>query len=145
MWYIFVYPPFSPTYDIYLSSSSRTNLALSICFLVFHVFIFRVYLTFVKAVTLILKHATFSQISMSPKSALAKAQQKYQKANIDVTIQKHLIACAAGQSEDQFVGFIMSTEMGLFIFIPFVTPISHYSFSVISVLSSCRCIEDIFS
>jgi hypothetical protein len=82
---------------------------------------------------------------MSPMSALAKAEQKYQKANIDVTIQQHLTACAAKQSEEQFVSFIMSTDIGLFIFLPFVTSISYYSFSVISVLSSCRCIEDTIS
>jgi hypothetical protein len=70
----------------------------------------------VKAVTLILKHATFLQTSMSPKSALAKAEQQYQEANIDVAIQQHLTACAAEQSEEQFVGFIMSTDISLFIF-----------------------------
>jgi hypothetical protein len=79
---------------------------------------------------------------MLPKLALAKAEQKYQEANIDVTIQQHLTACVAEQSEEQFVSFIMTTDIGLFIFLPFVMPISYYSFSVISVLSSCRCIED---
>jgi hypothetical protein len=97
------------------------NLAISICSLVFYVFIFRVYLTLVKAVTLILKHATFLRTSMSPESALAEAEQKYQTANIDVIIQQHLTACAAEQSEEQFVSFIMSTDIGLFILLPFVT------------------------
>jgi hypothetical protein len=141
MWYLFVCQSLDLTYDIYFSSSSRTNLAISICFLVFHVFIFRVYLTLVKAVTLILKHATFLQTSMSPKSALATVEKKYRKANVDVTIQQHLTACAAEQSEEQFVSFIMSTDIGLFIFLPFVTSLSYYSVSVISVLSSYRCIE----
>jgi hypothetical protein len=95
----------------------------------------------VKAVTLILKHATFLQTSMSPKSALATVEKKYRKANVDVTIQQHLTACAAEQSEEQFVSFIMSTDIGLFIFLPFVTSLSYYSVSVISVLSSYRCIE----
>ena len=53
---------------------------------------------------------------MSSKSALTKAEQKYQKANIDVIIQEHLTACAAEQSIEQFVGFIMSTDISLFIF-----------------------------
>jgi hypothetical protein len=53
---------------------------------------------------------------MSPKSALADAELNYQRANIDVTIQQHLTACAAEQSEEQFVGFIMSTNFGLFYF-----------------------------
>jgi hypothetical protein len=142
MWYLFVYPSLSLTYDIYLSSSSSTNLAISICSLVFHVFIFRLYLTPLKAVTLILKHATLLQTSMSPKLALTDAQLNYQKANFDVTIQQHLTACAAEQSVEQFVGFIMSTDIGLFIFLPVVTSISYYSFSVILVLTLCRCIEN---
>jgi hypothetical protein len=79
---------------------------------------------------------------MSAESALTNAEQKFQKASIDVVIQEHLTACAAEQSLDQFVGFIMNTDIGLFIFLPFVTSISYYSFSVISVLSSCRYIEN---
>ena len=116
MWYLFVSPSLALIYDIYLSSSSKKNLVISICSLVFHVFIFRVYLTLVKAVTLILKHATFLQTSMSSKSAVNKAEQKYHKAKIDVTIQEHLTACAGQQSEEQFVSFIMSTDLSLFIF-----------------------------
>jgi hypothetical protein len=82
---------------------------------------------------------------MSAKSALTNAEKKYRKANIDVTIQQHLTACAAEQSVEQFVGFIMSTDIGLFIFLPFVTSISYYYFSVILVLGSHRCIEDTIS
>jgi hypothetical protein len=84
---------------------------MSICCLVFHVFIFRIYLTLVKAVTLILKHATFLQISISSKSALISTELNYQKANVDVTIQQHLTACGSEQSVEQFVGFIMSTDI----------------------------------
>jgi hypothetical protein len=93
----------------------------------------------VKAVTLILKHATFS---ISPMSALANVELNYQKANIDVTIQEYLTACASEQSVEQFVAFIMSADIGLFIFLLSVTLLSNYSFSVISVLSLYRCIED---
>ena len=130
-WYLFVSPSLALTYDIYLSSSSSTNLAISICSLVFHVFIFRVYLILVKAVTLILKHATFLWTSMSSKSALTKADQNYQKANIDVTIQEYLKACAGKQSEEQFVGFIMSTDISLFIFFH----LSHQYLIILSVSS----------
>ena len=80
-------------------------------------FIVRVYLTLVKAVTLILKHATFLRASLPEKSALTTAELNYRKANIDATIQKHLEACASEQSVEQFVGFIMNTDMGLFLFI----------------------------
>ena len=76
----FLSPSFTLTYNIYLSSSSSTNLAISICSLVFHVFISRIYLTPVKAVTLILKHATFLWTSKSSKSALTNSEQNYQKA-----------------------------------------------------------------
>ena len=119
MWYLsgFVYPYLALTYDIYLSSSSSKNLAIpmtGICSLVFYVFIIRVYLTLVKAVTLILKHATLLRTSMSAKSAITIAELNYQKANVDVTIQQHLTACAAEQSVEQFVGFVMSTDIGLF-------------------------------
>jgi hypothetical protein len=79
--------------------------------------IFRVYLTLVKAVTLILKHATFLRISMTSKAALTNAELNYQKANIDVTIQEHLTACASEQSVEQFVVFIMSTDICLLMFL----------------------------
>jgi hypothetical protein len=67
----------------------------------------------------------------SPKSALTKTVQKYQKANINVTIQQHLTACAAKQSVEQFVGFIMSTDISLFIFFP----LSHQCLIILSVSS----------
>ena len=122
MWYLFVCSLFALTYDIGLSSWSSTNLAISICSLVFYVIIFRVvYLTLVKAVTLILKHATFLRVSISPKLALTEAELNYQKANTDVIIQQHLTACASEQSLEQFVGFVMSTDISLFIFLQFVT------------------------
>ena len=129
---LFVSPSLALTYDIYLSSSSSTNLAISICSLVFHVFIFRVYLTLVKAVTLILKHATFLWISMPSKSALTNAEKKYNEANIDVIIQKHLTTCAEKQSVEQFVGFIMSTDNSLFTFFH----LSHQYLIILSV--SCQ-------
>ena len=76
-----------------------------------------------KAVTLILKQATFLRISiLSAKSALANAELNYQKAKVDVAIQQHLTACAAKQSVEQFVGFIMSTNIGLFAFLYHLSP-----------------------
>jgi hypothetical protein len=90
--------------------------------MVFHIFTFRVYLTFGKAVTLIFKHATFLRLSNLPESALTLADLDYQKANIDVTIQQHLITHASEHSVENFVGFIMSTDIGLCI-LPFVTSI----------------------
>jgi hypothetical protein len=88
----------------------------------------------VKAVTLILTHATLSWTSDSPESALTNVELNYRKANIDKSIQQYLIACASELSVEQFAGFIMHTDICLFI-LPFVTSISYYLLSVISVLS----------
>jgi hypothetical protein len=110
-----------------------------------YVFIFRVYLTFVKAVTLILKHATLLQSSNLPKAALTNADLDYQRANIDGSIQQYLAACTSDVSVDQFASFIMCTEIGLFILLSFVTSISYCPFSVIPVLSHCKCIDDTVS
>jgi hypothetical protein len=81
-----------------------------------------VYLTFEKAVILILKHATLLRHSNLPESALAYAELDYQKANIDVAIQQHLMA-SPEPSVEQFSVFIMGTDIGLFI-CPSVTSIS---------------------
>ena len=102
--------------------------------LTFH---FRVYLTFVKAVTLILKHATLLRTSTLPKAALTSVDLDYKKQNIDKSIQEYLTAHASHLSEEQFAGFIMGTEIGWFILLLFVTSISYYPVSVISILSHC--------
>jgi len=54
---------------------------------------------------------------MLPKSALANAEQNYRQSNTDVLIEDHLTACAAEQSVEQFVGFIMNTDISLLIFL----------------------------
>ena len=98
-----------------------------------------------KAVTLILKHATLLRTSNLPLEALTNVDLDYQRQSIDESIQQYLTACASDVSVEQFAGFIMGTEIGLFILLPFVTPTSYYSFSVISVLSQNRCIDDTVS
>ena len=116
-------------YDIYFSRSSFRSLATFFWSLVFHVFMFRVYLTFEKAVTLILKHATFLRFSHSQGLALlTHAELDYQKANIDEAIQQHLMAHGPEYTVEQFASFIMGTDIGLFIF-PSVTSISYCLFS----------------
>ena len=115
-------------YDIPFSSSLFKSPATFIWSMVFHLFTFRLYLTFEKAVTLILKHATFLRNSNGPQSALTYAELDYQKANIDVTIQQHLITHGPEHSVEQFAGFIMSTDIGLCI-LPFLTFISYHPFS----------------
>ena len=98
-----------------------------------------------KAVTLILKHATLLRSSHLIEAALTKVDLDYQKQNVDESIQQYLTACASNVSAEQFSGFIMSTKIGLFILLPFVTSISYYLFSIISVLSHYRCIDDTVS
>jgi hypothetical protein len=82
----------------------------------FHFIIFRVYLIFLKAVILILKHATFLRLmNMSAESALTHADLDYQEANIDLNIQQHLTVSSQEHSVDLLAGFIMATNIGSFI------------------------------
>ena len=113
---------------------------LSMLFIYF-IFTFRTYLTFVKAVTLILKHATLLRNSNQPEAALTNVDLDYQRQNIDETIQQYLTACTSVVSVEQFASFIMGTEIGLFILLPFISLISYHHFSHISVLSHYRCID----
>jgi hypothetical protein len=102
----------------------------------------------VKAVTLILKHATLLRTSNLSKAALTSADQDYKKQNIDnsldKSIQQYLTAHASHLSEGEFADFIMGTEIGWSILLLFVTSISYCPVSVISVLSHCHghCIDD---
>ena len=115
--------------DIYLFSSSLPSvLVVTIWFLVFQFIIFRVYLTFVEAVILILKHATFLQAELqhsnSEDSALNYAESDYQRANMNLTIQQHLMASSSGHTIKEFVSFIMATDIGSFI-LASVSIVSH--------------------
>ena len=77
--------------------------------------IVRVHLTFLEAVVLILKHATFLCLSnWSSESALTHANLHYQEANIDQKIQVYL-STSQRESVKLFVDFIMATHIGLFI------------------------------
>jgi hypothetical protein len=83
--------------------------------------LFRACLIFGKAVTLIFKHATFLRLSNLPESALTYAVLDYQKANIDVAIQQHLMAHPEPTVEE-FAGFIMGTDIGLLVYISLCHP-----------------------
>ena len=83
------------------------------------------YLTYVEAVILILKHATFLRLSnLSSESALTLADVDYREANVDLIIQQHLTASSQEHSVNLSVAFIMATDIGLFI-IASVKMISH--------------------
>ena len=67
-----------------------------------------------KAVTLILKHATLLLPSdLQKKEALINVDLHYQKANIDESIQQYLTACASKLSVEQFASFVMDTDISL--------------------------------
>ena len=81
-----------------------------------------------KAVILILKHATLLRTSDSNKEeALTQVEQDYQKANIDLKIQEHLKEVPPEDFVEQFASFINATEIGLFIH-PSTPTISHQTF-----------------
>jgi hypothetical protein len=78
-----------------------------------------------KAVILILKHATsLCLLINSSESALTQAELAYQEANIDLKIQQFLAASSQEHSVQLFAGFIMVTDIGLFI-LASGTKISH--------------------
>ena len=84
------------------------------------------YLTFVKAVIIILKHATFLRLSnLSPKSALTIAEKDYQEMNVDLTIQQHLMASYQENAVERFAAFVMATDIGSSL--PSVHLVSHHT------------------
>jgi hypothetical protein len=76
-----------------------------------------VYSTFLEAVILILKHATLLMglSAQSAQSALICADVNYQGANIDLKVQQLLTASSQEHSVELLAGFIMATDIGLFI------------------------------
>ena len=85
-----------------------------------------------KAVVIILKHATLLRLSnLSPKLALTCAELEYRAANIDLKIHEHLMASTQVQDIELFADFIMATDIGWFL--ATLTIISHLAFSLISV------------
>ena len=84
-----------------------------------------------KAVIIIFKHATFLKLSTSSvESALKHAEMDFWASKIDLKIQEHLIASSHENSVKQFAGFIMATDIGLFIPASFKI-ISHQAFTSI--------------
>ena len=82
------------------------------------------FLILVKVVILILKHATFLQLSTSLRSPLAQAESDYQQANIGFKIQQLLMASSPEHSIKEFVAFIVATDIGSFI-LASVPKVSH--------------------
>ncbi|KAN0137608.1 hypothetical protein V8E53_004659 [Lactarius tabidus] len=94
------------------------------------------YLTFVEAAILILRHATLLLPSNESEAALTQAELDYQESSIDLKIQEYLVAFAS-EDVSQFAGFIKATEIGVFVLLSFTTT-SYETISFISVLSENR-------
>ena len=101
-------------YDTYLSSSTPSILVANIWSLVFQSIIFRMYLTFVIAIILLLKHATLLLSGIPSRSVLTHADQHYQGANMDLKIQEHLAASSQKLSVEQLASFIVANDIGWF-------------------------------
>src|SRR6266404_8035150 len=67
-------------------------------------------LTFLKAVVLILKHATSLRVSMLPGPALIQADLDYHTADVNKKIQQHIVA-SQGHDVELDRAFIMAIEM----------------------------------
>ena len=72
------------------------------------------YLTFQVAIILIFKHAaTLCLSGISAELALTQAELNYHQANIASKIQEHFTASYEEYSTEQFIGFLMDTNIGL--------------------------------
>ena len=101
--------------------------------LVFYFISSRVHLTFVKAVVVILKHASLLRLSNIPSGlALTRAELEYKEANMDSKIHEHLMLSSQVQDIELFADFIMATDIGWFL-LDSLTFKSHQAFSLISV------------
>ena len=95
---------------ISLNSALPSASVVIISYLVFPVTFVRAYLTFPKAVVLILKHATSLRHSMLPGPALIQADLDYHMAGVDKKIQQHIVA-SQGHPVELDRAFIMAIEM----------------------------------
>ena len=72
------------------------------------------YLTFQVAIILIFKHAAILCLSGMPaKLALTQAELNYHHTKIASKIQEHFTASYEEYSTEQFIGFLMDTNIGL--------------------------------
>ena len=71
-------------------------------------------MTFQIAIILIFKHAAILCLSgISAELAITQAESKYHQANIASKIQEHFTASYEEYSTEQFIGFLMNTNIGL--------------------------------
>ena len=73
-----------------------------------------VHLTFEVAIILIFKHAAILCLSgISAKLALTQVESDYQQAKIASKIEEHFIRPYQEYTIEQFMGFLMDTDIGL--------------------------------
>jgi len=114
---VFVLQSFACTaHSISFCSALKLALVIIIWYLVLHLHFLRAYLTFPKAVVVILKHTTSLHVSMYYVPALIQAELDYWKADVDQKIQQH-ITTSQTQSADLDRAFIMGIEIGLSILV----------------------------
>ena len=101
---------------VFLSRSLSLALVVIIWYLVLPFTFVRAYLTFPKAIVIILKHATSLCFSMLPGPALVQADLDYQMADVNQKIQQY-VAASQGHSAELDRAFIMAIEIGSFIYL----------------------------
>ena len=109
--------------------------------LVSYFIIFKLGLTIVKVVVLMLKHATALRLSSTPEDALIQAELDFQEADMDWKIQEYLKAFTPEASFDTIpkaIDFIMATNLGLFLHSCMTT-------NLILVFSKSSCIVKTFA
>ena len=100
-------------YNFFPSSSMMVSLII-ISSLVFFISIFILYLTVVKVVILIFKHATTLLLSRGRDEAITMAVLDYQDSKVDSKIQEFLMALTPEDSAQNVADFIMATEVCLY-------------------------------
>lgn len=68
-----------------------------------------------KAIILILKHATFLRLSnmSTAETALTQAELDYQEAKMDLKVQQHLTTSSPEHAAELSAGFILTSDFGL--------------------------------
>ncbi len=98
-------------HDISFCSALPSAIEVIIWYLVLLFIFVRAYLTFPKAIVLILKHTTSLHFSMLHEPALIQADLDYQKAGVDQKIQQY-VAASQGHSVEWDRAFIIDIGIG---------------------------------
>ena len=105
-------------------------------------FLLLIYLTFHVAIILIFKQAAILCLSgISAGLAVTQAESSYHQANVASKIQEHFTASYDAYSTEQFISFLMNTNIGLLSLVP-IKIITDTIFRVINVMKTENlCVE----